>query len=255
MPLTSYPGFETVPSFSPDGNQVAFSWNGEKGDNYDIYVKLIGSGRTLRLTTDPAADRTPAWSPDGRSIAFRRTEANEDVTIYLVPALGGPEREIARLGKTSFMFIGGWSPDGRRLLVSWKDRADEPSRLFWVSVDNGETHRLTSPPPTTQGDWWGRISPDGRTIAFVRVRTTAGFTRQTGDLYTLPLSPEFLPKLESPNVSHSTTRPSGKWRLPATAGRSCFRPPAAARWLCGDYPSPAWKNQRVWKQLKTPFIP
>ena len=34
------------PSFSPDGNKVAFVWNGEKEDNYDIYVKQIGSAGT-----------------------------------------------------------------------------------------------------------------------------------------------------------------------------------------------------------------
>ncbi len=117
-PLTSYPGFETAPSFSPDGNQVAFSWNGEKADNYDIYVKLIGSGRPLRLTTDPAPDGVPAWSPDGQSIAFLHGNA-DDVTVQLVPALGGPVREVARLGKTSIGALGGWSPDGRRLLIAW----------------------------------------------------------------------------------------------------------------------------------------
>jgi hypothetical protein len=40
VPLTSYPGLERHPSFSPDGNQVAFSWNGEKQDSFDIYLKL-----------------------------------------------------------------------------------------------------------------------------------------------------------------------------------------------------------------------
>ena len=59
VPLTSYPGEERQPSFSPDGNQVAFSWNGEKQDNFDIYVKLIGSGTQLRLTTAPEADYLP----------------------------------------------------------------------------------------------------------------------------------------------------------------------------------------------------
>ena len=37
--LTSYPGSELQPCFSPDGSQVAFSWDGEKGNNFDIYVK------------------------------------------------------------------------------------------------------------------------------------------------------------------------------------------------------------------------
>ena len=71
-PLTSYPGSERGASFSPDGNQVAFAWNGEKADNWDIYVKLIGANQHLRLTTHPARDTWPAWSPDGRRIAFSR---------------------------------------------------------------------------------------------------------------------------------------------------------------------------------------
>ena len=73
FPLTANPGFEREPTFSPDGNQVAFRWNGEKQDNADIYVKLIGTGGPpLRLTTDPAVDVNPVWSPDGRFIAFLR---------------------------------------------------------------------------------------------------------------------------------------------------------------------------------------
>ena len=56
LPLTSYAGSEECPNFSPDGNQVAFSWNGEKQDNADIYIKLIGSPNYVRLTTDPADD-------------------------------------------------------------------------------------------------------------------------------------------------------------------------------------------------------
>ena len=71
-PLTAYPGLEIQPSFSPDGNEVAFAWNGEKEDNFDIYRKLIGPGEPLRLTRDPADDLSPAWSPDARYIAFVR---------------------------------------------------------------------------------------------------------------------------------------------------------------------------------------
>src|SRR5262249_28751423 len=60
VPLTSYAGSEKSPSFSPDGDQVAFSWNGEKQDNFHIYVKLIASPTPERLTVDPAADVSPA---------------------------------------------------------------------------------------------------------------------------------------------------------------------------------------------------
>jgi Tol biopolymer transport system component len=72
VPVTSYPGRETGPSFSPDANQIAFSWDGDKGDNLDIYVKLLGENGALRLTSDPQPEYSPAWSPDGRHIAFCR---------------------------------------------------------------------------------------------------------------------------------------------------------------------------------------
>ena len=44
IPLTTYPGYQQSPSLSPDGSQVAFSWNGPNSDNYDIYIKLVGPG-------------------------------------------------------------------------------------------------------------------------------------------------------------------------------------------------------------------
>jgi DNA-binding winged helix-turn-helix (wHTH) protein len=43
IPLTTYPGLQCCPSFSPDGNEVAFTWTGPRQDNSDIYVKLVGT--------------------------------------------------------------------------------------------------------------------------------------------------------------------------------------------------------------------
>jgi DNA-binding winged helix-turn-helix (wHTH) protein len=96
IPLTTYRGSEDMPSFSPDGTQIAFQWNGEKQDNMDIYVKALGPDATpLRLTTEPAPDKAPAWSPDGSTIAFQRIIAPGKADLMLIPALGGPERKLA----------------------------------------------------------------------------------------------------------------------------------------------------------------
>ena len=175
VPLTTYPGYECSPSFSPDGNQVAFSWNGEKQDNYDIYVKLIASGRPLRLTTDPADDVAPAWSPDGASIAFVRI-ANGKAKLMLVPALGGPERELvawqgsyADPGATaSGLSTADWSPDGRWLVAAGRDSAEKPMALWLVSAESGEKRQLTVPPAGSSGDYCAAFSPDGRSVAFAR---------------------------------------------------------------------------------------
>jgi WD40 repeat protein len=64
VPLTALPGQEISPSFSPDGSQVAFGWNGENhGAGFDLYVKVIGTDKPLRLTNHPVPWLGVAWSP------------------------------------------------------------------------------------------------------------------------------------------------------------------------------------------------
>ena len=54
MPLTALPGNVASPTFSPDGSQIAFAWDGENsGAAYDLYVKAIGTEKPLRLTHQP----------------------------------------------------------------------------------------------------------------------------------------------------------------------------------------------------------
>jgi eukaryotic-like serine/threonine-protein kinase len=167
VPFTSFPGVEIAPTFSPDGSQIAFAWSPE-GTNgrFDLYVKVIGSEKPLLLTTHPADWIVPAWSPDGRLIAFSR-EAKDGNGIYVVPALGGPERKLSDTLSLRF-WVGpvlSWSPDGK--LLAFYD-ADAPDKLGGVSlldVDTLEKRRLSNPPKDCE--WVGApvFSPDGRSLA------------------------------------------------------------------------------------------
>jgi Tol biopolymer transport system component/DNA-binding winged helix-turn-helix (wHTH) protein len=179
VPLTSYAGTEQSPSFSPDGNEVAFSWNGEKQENFDIYLQLIGSPTPVRLTTDPADDLSPAFSPDGRSIGFLRV-SKEDATFIVIPAIGGPERIVADLPDNVGRFS--WLPDGKWVVTDG---------LALLSTETGETRALTSPPAKSFPDFNPAVSPDGRTIAFNR-QTTWG----ASEIYLLELSEDLKPKGE-----------------------------------------------------------
>ena len=168
IPFTSFPGRERHPAFSFDGNFVAFVWGGEKGDNEDIYVKLIDGGTPLRLTTNPGNEWYPAWSPDGRRIAFIRESEN---AIFTVPALGGPERKLFSATASDPFRIGSglsWSPDGKLLAFSGKETPQEPNSIYLLTIENGQKRRLTSPPAQYVGDTRAAFSPDGQTLAFTR---------------------------------------------------------------------------------------
>jgi len=184
VPFTSFPGREEDGRFSPDGNQIAFDWNGEKEDNWDIYVKLIGAEKPLRLTTDPGEDTSPAWSPDGRYIAFLRHTEHEDA-IYVVPALGGAERKVHSLSLGALAIVSvDWSPDGKYLAYVDRGPGEAGRSIFLLAVENpDETRALTSPHGPIHFDYGPRFSPDGRTLAFMRA-AIAG----EGDIHTIPVA-------------------------------------------------------------------
>ena len=203
LPLTAYAGYELDPVFSPDGNQVAFEWEGARRDNSDIYVKLIGAGEPLRLTTDPARDHSPAWSPDGRWIAFLRDQPNERASVRLISALGGADRVVAEVNRSpiaEYAYYSSraltWTPDGKQLVVT-DHLGSEPLGLFLLAVDTGEKRRLTSPVPPVSSDRSPAFSPDGHLLAFSR-----GVAIVSADLCVLDLTTDLRPNGEPKLLTH-----------------------------------------------------
>ena len=173
--LTSLTGSELYPTFSPDGEQVAFSWNGTKQDNWDVYVTLVGSSDVRRLTSDPAEDARPTWSPDGRQIAFVR-QRSDDSTIHLISPLGGAERRVGDFRGAETL---DWSPDGKWLaagksgqlnlgfLLSFpRPGGQGPRGIYLVSVDSGAVRPLIVS-NSNRVDAKPAFSPDGGHLAYV----------------------------------------------------------------------------------------
>ena len=191
--LTTFPGEELYPSFSNDGKQVAFSWNGARQDNFDIYVQMTDGGTPLRLTDDPQRDYNPAWSPDGRWIAFLRGDPQSlDSEVRLIPPLGGPERRLGSIEVGEVITLPvllSWCPDSRCLVITDSLGAGKPDALFMVSLDNGEKRQLTRPEAPAAGDSQPAVSPDGRSLVFRR-NISGGLT---GDLHLLSLGEDLTP--------------------------------------------------------------
>jgi eukaryotic-like serine/threonine-protein kinase len=178
VPFTSFLSREDHADFSPDGNQIAFVWDGDKHDNVDIYVKSLTGERPLRITSDPGIDVLPAWSPDGQRIAFVRIVEGR-FTIYTVPSLGnGAERKLLTLSAPTQKIS--WSPDGKFLALSDKGPGQEVAAIYLFSPDTGEKQRLSSPPANISGDSCPTFSPDGQSLAFIR-----GTSDNTADLYVM----------------------------------------------------------------------
>jgi Tol biopolymer transport system component/serine/threonine protein kinase len=198
VPLTSLPGMAWNPAFSPDAKQIAFFWNADNPTRTDLYVQLVGGDKPLRLThtisSGPA--RSPAWSPDGREIAFARCDDNGGA-IFVVPALGGPERKltdvVCSLGDVGFPT---WTSDGKSLVLSDRCGPDGPKGIVVFSLQTKEKRCLTAPPPGNVGDYDPILSPDQKTVAFIRMPTAL-----VHDIYTIPLAGGNLRRLTEENKS------------------------------------------------------
>ncbi|HEX4166862.1 MAG TPA: DPP IV N-terminal domain-containing protein [Bryobacteraceae bacterium] len=202
LPITSYPGFQRESSLSPDGAQVAFSWDGPERDNFDVYLKLVGESEPLRLTKDPAAERSPAWAPDGRSIAFLRYLNDVSAAIYLIPALGGRERKIADVAVPVTALDGmsnlAWSPHGKHLVLSCVPPGFATAVICSVAAEGGEIHRITARAPGID-NFSPTVSPDGLSVAFIRL------TDANGEVYVQNLNRDFTPRGESRRLTFVST--------------------------------------------------
>ncbi len=88
--LTSLPGEELLPKFSPDGRRIAFT--AECDGNKDVYIMPVSGGAPRRLTFHPADEWVLDWSADGKSVIFRSNAASftERVNrLMSVPGQGG----------------------------------------------------------------------------------------------------------------------------------------------------------------------
>jgi Tol biopolymer transport system component/DNA-binding winged helix-turn-helix (wHTH) protein len=188
--LTTLTGSEYGPTFSPDGSQVAFAWDGEQQDNSDIYVKLVGSSDVRRLTTHAAVDSAPQWSPDGKWIAYARSESPTSSQIRLMSSLGGSDRALSHFPLRA---PATWSPDGRYVVAgraSEAGAADQSNGIYLIPVEIGEP-RLITRAVAPANDAWPAFSTDGRHLAYASCQDVTN--RSNCHIQVLDLDSAFAP--------------------------------------------------------------
>jgi TolB protein len=158
LQLTSDPGNDWDPEWSPNGRRILFASN-RGGLGLQVYVmNADGTGQT-RLTDPPAQSMNAAWSSDGQRIVFVR---NSD--LWLMNADGSGQ--VPLLSRTGSETSPDWSPDGTRITFTngdlWTIRPDGTG----LTEVYTETPRDAMTAPDIRGPEW---SPDGQRISYAAV--------------------------------------------------------------------------------------
>jgi tricorn protease len=169
--LSSPPGEESFPRFSPDGTKLAYS--ADYDGNTDVYVVPVAGGEPVRLTHHPMPDRVVGWHPDGTRVLFassRESGRQRYNQFYLVSVNGGlPEKLAVPYGE-----FGAISPDGARFVYmpmaqdfrNWKRyRGGWAPDLWLFDLKTFASRNLTNNPANDAQPMWYR-----NTIYFISDR-------------------------------------------------------------------------------------
>ena len=169
LQLTTQPGTEYFPTFTPDGK--SFVYASRQSGNYDLYLQRIGGKNATSITPNTPSDEShPAFSPNGERIAFRSNRQPDGVYVM------EPTGENARLVMAD-CYHPSWSPDGKEIVCSTmgtsvpQSRNNRPSTLWIVDVESG-AKRLLCENDAMQPAW----SPNGNRIAFWFMPPSVGRT-------------------------------------------------------------------------------
>ena len=168
--LTSSGGLVAFPTWSPDGEWVAYS--SDEAGSMDIWKRPLEGGEAQRITDSEFNEIQPAWSPDGRNIAYSSDQ--DQGSIFLIPSDGGAPHQIRDSSGTP---IHGrnpvWSPDGKTLAY------DLMGDIFLVNYSGGEPRLLVGGTSAAPFPVWGT---EGERLIF--------WNRTKGDIHVVSVADE-----------------------------------------------------------------
>ena len=182
---------ESSPRISPNGMLLAYAVNTESGHGR-IVVRNVQGGRPLAVSAaDDNAD-APSWAPDNTHLAYVVTDPGGGPCRIMNTAFPGGTPYLAGRCRHAQTTTLAWQPDAPQVYFV-DDFAQSFGAIFRLNVESGRSEQVTSP-PTAEGDYNARVSPDGKYLAYIRER---GFARQalrlrdlgSGDERELPCDP------------------------------------------------------------------
>ena len=162
IPPDSFSFIDGSPTWSPDGNQLAF-YSTRDGQDAEIFTMAANGRRLVQVTDNQVEDLDPAWSPFRDLIAFSSKRGGFP-QIMLMDGEGLGFRPLTHDGIGSFGRDPAWSPNGERLAFTIRP-VDDPDQdeVYIINVNGGGHLNLTNDPLFDSNPAW---SPEGTKIAF-----------------------------------------------------------------------------------------
>jgi TolB protein len=146
--LTTAPGIDTDPSFSPDGTKIVFE--SDRGGSQQLYVMNADGSNQRRLSFGGGWYASPDWSPDGQWIAFTR-RGSDGRRIGIINADGSGEKVLT----TGPMDEGpSWAVSSRELIFQRTDAMGRTG-LYRISLDGSDARQMSIPQGGSDPDWSG----------------------------------------------------------------------------------------------------
>lgn len=231
--LTTGSGPDSSPSVARNGT-IAFlnsRWRNS------LLLLSLANGTSTTVLTDSSRLWGPVFSPDGKEIAYSRDEPNGLWHLWIIQAGGGRARQLTS-GNVPEIYPR-FTPDGAAIFFNtW---GAEPLSLGRVPSNGGPQRTVLS--PSSGSDAYGDVSPDGRSVAFVRTENKishiciastdgSGQARPLGDI--TGTVPRWSPDRKWISFSHNRTVSSGVFivhpdgtglkRISATGGWAVWWP-------------------------------
>lgn len=160
--ITRDAGFTGMPALSPDGKMLAYISDRAGGNNPELFVQQVPTGEPIQVTRTPQSESDPEFSPDGTQILFTRSN-----DLYVIPALGGSERLLAKDSYRGNSF----SPDGRWVaFTSGYPGSPAMFGVFVLSATGGLLRQIETDRELFVDPVW---PPDGTQLLVVRLESSS----------------------------------------------------------------------------------